>query len=143
MITCNPCINEESKESLAAWVAHRVPKMTGADYGDFTGLDFHKDGNRIAGMIFNNYTGFDVNIHIAADSPEWAKPGVLKKIADLIFNQWGCVRITTIAGRTNKKAIKLNSGLGFVLEGIQRRGLDGKEDALIFGMLKEECKWLA
>lgn len=129
---------------LQDWVAERVPKMNcGDDFGaDAMGLGVYQADKLIAGVIFHRYTGFDVNLTIAADTPDWAKPGVLRALADLIFNKWGCLRLTTMVGASNRRAIRLNNGLGFVCEGILRRGLDGTEDAIIFGMLKEECSWL-
>jgi hypothetical protein len=32
--------------------------------------------------------------------------------------------------------------LGAVYEGFLRHGLDGDRDALVFGMLREDCRWL-
>jgi hypothetical protein len=32
--------------------------------------------------------------------------------------------------------------MGFVYEGFMRKAIEGRWDALLFGMLKEECPWL-
>jgi hypothetical protein len=47
-----------------------------------------------------------------------------------------------VIGSNNKRAIKLNLGLGFKLEGIARKAYDGINDAWVLGMLREECKWV-
>jgi RimJ/RimL family protein N-acetyltransferase len=50
--------------------------------------------------------------------------------------------MTLIIGANNQRAIKLNLGLGFKLEGIARKAYDGMNDAWVLGMLREECKWI-
>ena len=51
-------------------------------------------------------------------------------------------RVSVLTGRKNKKARKLLCDLGFKFVGVAKRGLDGNEDAFIFELLKENCKWL-
>lgn len=51
--------------------------------------------------------------------------------------------MTLIIGENNPRAIKLNTGLGFRIEGRARKAYDGKHDAFVLGMLNDECKWIA
>jgi RimJ/RimL family protein N-acetyltransferase len=51
-------------------------------------------------------------------------------------------RVTAVTGRKNKKARKALEVMGFVLEGNMERGLDGFENALIYGLLRENCRWI-
>jgi RimJ/RimL family protein N-acetyltransferase len=32
--------------------------------------------------------------------------------------------------------------LGFKLEGVHIKGLDGRQDAISYGMLRRKCRWL-
>ena len=44
---------------------------------------------------------------------------------------------------SNTRAIRLNEGLGFVREGLVRRGF-GNDNAVILGLLREDAeKWIA
>ena len=97
-----------------------------------------------AGIIFNNYRAQSRDIHltIATNSPRWMNRKVLKAIFGYVFIQQGCVRLTLMIGRKNKKARKLAIGLGFKQEGVIRKAMDGIQDAIVYGMLHKECKWL-
>jgi RimJ/RimL family protein N-acetyltransferase len=48
----------------------------------------------------------------------------------------GLVRVDNIEAR------RFDENLGFVQEGIIRRGADDGTDMILYGMLKEECRWL-
>jgi RimJ/RimL family protein N-acetyltransferase len=96
----------------------------------------------IGGIVFNNYRGFDIEMHGAFDVPDWCRPTTLRRLFAYPFVQLGVTRMTTITGRKNKSARRIDEFVGFKLEGTVRRGLDGREDAMIYGMLRNECKFL-
>jgi hypothetical protein len=52
------------------------------------------------------------------------------------------VRCTAQCHPDNRAAIKGVRHMGFVYEGFMRKAIEGRWDALLFGMLKEECPWL-
>jgi hypothetical protein len=102
-----------------------------------------RDKNLIAGAVFSNYTGFDVQISLGAVSPRWATKRNLKILAVLVFDVFGCTRITSIVPESLTRAREFNELSGFKLEGVQRQGFDGKEDAVFYGMLRDDCRWLS
>jgi RimJ/RimL family protein N-acetyltransferase len=57
------------------------------------------------------------------------------------FNQIGANRILVQCSEANDKAMKMNKQLGFVQEG-RLRQLYPPHDAILWGMLRTECKWL-
>jgi RimJ/RimL family protein N-acetyltransferase len=61
---------------------------------------------------------------------------------DYPFNQLGCRRMTAMVGRRNKRSRKICEGLGFKLEGVHLKGLDGEQDVFSYGLLKEHCRWI-
>lgn len=97
--------------------------------------------NLIAGVVYSNFCGHDVHMSIAAASKEWATKSTLKTLFMYPFDQLDCVRVTALTARRNRRARSLVERLGFRLEGVQRRGFDGKQDAIAYGMLKTECRW--
>ena len=123
-------------------VASRIPYMRNHSFGPCTALGVVRRGVLIGGAVYHNYVGHDVQVSIAFDSPGWALPGTLRALFDYPFNQLGCARMTALIGRSNKKSRKITEGLGFKLEGVHRKGLDGSEDAISYGMLKEHCPWI-
>jgi len=139
-------------EWICEWVAKRLSKGYRAQsFGPCSTLGVMRDGKLEAGIIFNNYRAMSRDIHltIASDSARWMNRKVLKAVFNYVFLQQGCVRLTVTIGRKNKRARRLaagdgkkSKGLGFKQEGVVRKAMDGIEDAIVFGMLKKECRWL-
>lgn len=129
---------------ICEWVAKRIPGYEGSDFKPCSSLGVARDGNLLAGMIFNNFRPKSRDIHftIAADSPKWASREVVSFVFNYVFNQLGCTRMTLIISKKNKRARKLAEGLGFQYEGKLRQGFDGIQDAIIYAMLSKECRWL-
>lgn len=104
-----------------------------------------KDNKPIGALLITNYRGVaGCEISGGADSPSCARKGVIKYIFNYVFNTLGCARCTcTVAKRKGTgRTRRFLEGLGFVLEGCLRRGYDGKHDALIYGLLAENCRFL-
>jgi RimJ/RimL family protein N-acetyltransferase len=100
------------------------------------------DNEFVAGVVVSNFRGTDCEISTATETPLAWRPNVCKAIFQYIFVQLGCVRCTSITTKSNKKARGFLEALGFVLEGNVRLGYDGRKDALIYGLLKGECRFL-
>ena len=95
------------------------------------------------------YSGFNwennkmVNCQaFAVGSPNWVHPGVLYYMFAVPFYIFGVNRITLTAIENNKPSITWINDLGFTYEGSLRMAVEGKYDKHLYGMLKDECKWL-
>ena len=67
---------------------------------------------------------------------------VIGEIADYIFNQLGCVRVTARTQPDNTKARRMLESLGFKCEGIIRQGY-GTKDMMVYGILQNEAmRWM-
>ena len=128
-------------ELVGEMVRSRIPYMRESSWGPFTTLGVVKDGVLVGGVVYHDYRGFNCQISAAFDKP-WACRSTLRALGDYPFNQLGCIRLTMVIGRKNKKAKKIANALGFTLEGVLKRGLDGSEDAFIWGLLKDDCRWI-
>jgi RimJ/RimL family protein N-acetyltransferase len=126
-------------EMVAAMVAARIPHVS---FDRYTALGVVRRGVLIGGAVYHNYVGHDVQVSIAFDSPGWALPGTLRALFHYPFNQLGCRRMTAMIGRRNKKSRRMCEGLGFKLEGVHLKGLDGEQDVFSYGLLKEHCRWI-
>jgi len=109
------------------------------------------DGNRAIGWAtFSNLTPLVDAIFSATVDREyrgrWVNRRAFRQIFTFPFVDLGLPRISsyTISGVTSY----LDSGLtktGFRVEGTRRRAVllpDGYHDVTLYGMLKEECRWL-
>ncbi len=132
---------------VAEWVRVRIPHMAGGDFGPCVAIGvIDGDGKAVAGAVFHGYNalpgGGDIQMSMAADSARWARKGIIRGLLHYPFIQAGCHRITTITPLRNARAIKINRGLGFEVEGRIRRGF-GDDDAIIMGLMIEDAqRWL-
>lgn len=123
-------------------VGRFVMERTGTKIERYTALGVVRGGSLIAGVIWHNYRGHDIEATIASDTPNWAFPATLRRLFAFPFVQLGVVRVTSIVSRKNKPSRRFCEGLGFRLEGVCRQGMDGKIDAMIYGCLRDECRVL-
>lgn len=123
------------------WANSRLP---GVDMARATGIGVEDPvtGALIAAAVFHNHRGHDIELGFAADSPRWAQRGVIRAIFSYVFDQLGCVRVTTIMAEANARAIRLNEGLGFVVEGHHKNGMAPGVDAVSMGLQKGNCRWI-
>jgi RimJ/RimL family protein N-acetyltransferase len=99
-------------------------------------------GELVGGVVFHNFTGRDVHVHVAGLGPHWLTRRFLGECFRYVFFQLGCRRCTGLVARSNLAAQRFDLGLGFKYEGVLRAYLPEDEDCYIYGMLREECRWL-
>lgn len=129
----------------AELVAEYMTEKTGAVFqpGLYQALAILSDaGDFVGGVIVSNFRGTDCEISCAAETPAAWRPTVMCGVFTYIFMQLGCVRCTSITTKRNRKARNFLLDLGFQLEGNIRLGYDGTKDALIYGLLASECRWI-
>lgn len=129
-------------ERVAKWICQRIPMF---EYGStpYTCLGLANPlGGLIAGVIYENYTGIDIRMHVAAEGRRWLTKHFLGECFRYPFVQLGCSRVTGLVPSRNEAAAQFDKHLGFVYEGRLRRMLPDGDDLLVFGMLKDECRWL-
>lgn len=129
---------------VGEFVAQRLPVggFTKSDFGSHSTIGASVDGTLVMGCVYYDHRDVGCEIALAADRPVWCTKGVLAALFSFPFLQLKYERVTLLIGEDNPRAIRLNLGLGFRQEGVLRRGYDGKRDAIILGMLKEECRWI-
>lgn len=97
-------------------------------------------GNNAKGVVlYKNYTSGDIEM-LCAGEPGWVTPGLLKFVLSYPFEQLNCNRITCLAHRKNKAMRGYLVRMGFKLEGVKRKALNG-EDLMMYGLLKGKTKW--
>lgn len=104
-------------------------------------------GEFVAAVLVSNvreYNGkpIDCEMSCAAESAVAWRDEVLQVVFNYVFKQLGCVRVTAITKKSNVKSRKFLEHLNFELEGNVRKGYDGEKDALFYGLLAENCRFL-
>jgi len=129
-------------EAICEMVRQRIPLLTDGFQPGTPALGVFRHGKLLGGVVFDLYTGRDIVMSAAFDSPAWCTRKILKRLFSYPFVQLGCRRMTTITTVDNEAALSLDRRLGFVEEGRLRKAFPGDTDAIVLGMLREECKWL-
>lgn len=131
-IICQP------KDAIATFVAGHVGAPEG--WTNFSALALLGDRGIMAGVIYSRWTSHDAHVTLAVVGR--ATPEFVFAAFDYPFNQVGLRRVSALARASNLRSIRLAQHLGFTLEGRLRRAA-GSEDILLFGLLREECRWTA
>lgn len=112
------------------------------ELGEFKVIGFVESDELVGAALFTHWLEYDVTISIASFRARWAVREAMKYLAKAVFEVWGCKRLTAIVNASNAQGKRIAEFAGFKLEGVKRIGFNGEDDALIYGMLKGECKWL-
>lgn len=126
-------------EMVGDFVKARVEDFEPRNY---TALGVIRNGALVAGVIYHNFRKTDLEVVIAASSPNWCFPATMRTLFAYPFGQLRVQRMTALVGRKNKPSRKLVLGLGFKEEGCCRKAFFNGEDAMIYGLLRNECKFL-
>lgn len=95
----------------------------------------------ISNVRYSGNKAIDCEISCAAETPMAWQHHVCRAVFHYIFGQLGCVRCTSITKKNNTKARGFLEALNFTLEGNVRKGYDGEKDALLYGLLAEDCRF--
>ena len=110
--------------------------------GSYEAMGFENAAHALqGGVLYNNYTGHDVQISAAGDG-NWLTPCRLHAIFAYPFMVLDVARVTVSTAKGNKRARKFIERVGFKQEGVLRRGHWDGQNAIIYGMLLRECRWL-
>lgn len=66
----------------------------------------------------------------------------LRTMFSVPFEAVGLARLTCLVAKKNKRSRRFVERLGFTLEGAMKRGFDGHRTACIYGMTREDCRWI-
>jgi len=130
-------------EAIAAWVCARNPHMDLGDmpYSAIGQLDAL--GNIIGGVVYTLYTGRDIQASVAGAHRRFMTRRFLGEIFRYPFLQLGVRRMTILIGAENVHSQQFCEKLGFQYEGVLRAFLPEDENCLVYGMLREECRFLS
>tara|TARA_R110000868_G_scaffold247991_3_gene504353 strand:+ start:7868 stop:8314 length:447 start_codon:yes stop_codon:yes gene_type:complete len=125
-------------ELIGPWVAER----TGGKWtkGRGSAIGKIKDGELVAGILYEDSNGTNIMGHIAGEG-QWLDKTLLWIMFDYPFRQLGVNRITASVNSDNVKSIAFLERIGFIMEA-RLHGATSKGDILLFRMFKSECKYL-
>jgi RimJ/RimL family protein N-acetyltransferase len=99
-------------------------------------------GQLLGVVVYTTFTEWGCEMSVAAASPKFLNSSTLKSFFGYPFLQLQHSRVTAIVAASNQHSLDFVQRLGFKPEGLLRKWY-GDQDGHIFGMLKEECKWVS
>lgn len=127
-------------QAVASWAAARIPHVT--DFGDCAAIGVRDEaGCDLGAVVFHEYRDNDIQMSCAADSPRWLNRSILRALFHYPFKQLQVERVTAFAPARNAHTRSFLARVGFVQEGVMRRGFQD-DDCVIYGMLRDECAWI-
>ena len=122
---------------VVEWVSGKLA----ATYNRPTGIGIEKNGELIAGVVFDEYNRANVNISVASDgSRRWLNRSFLWAVFDYAFKVCKVRRVTALIASDNHQSINFCRAVGFSHEAtLKDAHVNG--DILIYRMFRDECKW--
>lgn len=128
------------------FVAGYVGAQLNATFKDYTALGVVRRGTFVGGVVYHEFMrmnyGNSIKVSFAFSSPSWALPETMRKICSYPFVQLDCVRVTALVAKPNKRSRQMVEFIGFTREGAHPKGIDGRETAISYGLLRENCRWI-
>jgi RimJ/RimL family protein N-acetyltransferase len=129
----------DQKEAIGAWVAQQVGQT--CDWGSFYSLGIVRDGEIIAGVVFNNFNGANATCHIAISKFSRVMPAMIEHSCKYAFEFCGLKRLTGMVPSNEPKILAFDKHLGFEEEFVMKDGAPGA-DMHVLVMWPDKCRWL-
>ena len=125
-------------EAIASFIEEKLGITISRPYEAFGFMS--DDGRPLCAFVFNDMSGANMEMTVYAE-PGGINRGVLKYISNYVFNTAQCRRVTVRTKKRNKRVLKIAPRYGFQYECVQKHFF-ADDDAVVFRMLKEDCRWL-
>jgi hypothetical protein len=121
-----------------------IAKRAGTTYNPLVDVNFCRvdDGEIVGGVVFTNYTGESISIHMAGWSKHWINRDLLYVAFDYPFVQLGVKRLFGMVPENNALAIEMNLKLGFNIVTRVEGVYPGDTACIVMRMDRENCRFL-
>jgi hypothetical protein len=128
--------------AICQWVADRIPGMD-LGTGPISSIGLvDESGYLHAGIVYGMYTGNDIVLSIALLNKRSITRRFIEEGFKYPFLQLQCTRVTVMVARDNKASHAFVKRLGWKREGVLREWYQDGQDAIVYGMLRRECRWI-
>lgn len=128
-------------QPVVEWVAKRTAEF--GNYGAAVGFGIEDESGALrAGVVFNEFNGANMNMHVASDgSKNWMTRQLLWTVFDYAFNQAKVKRVTGLVGEGDSDTLDFDFHIGFRHE-TTLASAHPTGDLFVLVIFRHECKWL-
>lgn len=110
---------------------------------DMKGLGLERDGELVAGVLYENWSGPNVWMHVAAvPGSRWLNREFLRYCFHYPFMELGCSRVSGYVEASNEAARRFDEHLGFKPEAVLKGAATDGGDVILYVMWRDECRFL-
>lgn len=120
------------------FVQQHVPLSACAN---MTAIGLERDGELVAGVIYEGYNGHNVWMHVAI--PGRITKAYLRYCFHYPFVELGCTRLSGYVEASNAQARRFDEHLGFKQEAVLRGAASDGGDVILYRMTREDCRYVA
>ncbi len=107
------------------------------------GLGLERDGQLIAGVIYEGFNKFNVWMHVAAEpGRRWLNREFLRYAFVYPFDELGCKRVSGYVNDSNADAKRFDEHLGFKPEARLTGAAPDGGDVVIYCMTRKDCRYV-
>lgn len=107
------------------------------------GLGLERDGELIAGVVYEGYNGTNVWMHVAAEpGARWMTRDYLRYCFYYPFVELGCKRVSGYVEASNTEARRFDEHLGFKREAVLEGAATDGGDVILYVMRREDCRYV-
>ena len=128
--------NDAENAYLCKWAAKIIGQE---DFRNATAMGIASSSGLIGVVVLHDLSPPNVFLSWASTTPRWMTRKTIFVVYDWIFNQHKCQRVTGLVEKNNRRARKIDEGLGMKLEGVLRKASPSGQDLMIYGLLKNEA----
>lgn len=142
-------IVSEPRQELYDWAVQGIFGFKGLPDENCKAIGNILGGELIAVTTYNNFqtradgSFFAAEMGIYSIDKRWCSRAYLKAAFTYPFIQLRLERVQLITSIRNEEVNNVVPRLGFIQEGTHRKAYPNGDDAYSWGMLREECRWIA
>jgi len=111
--------------------------------GGMKGLGLERDGELIAGVVYEGYTGHNIWMHVGAEpGARWMTRDYLRYCFYYPFVELGCSRVSGYVEASNTAARRFDEHLGFTQEAVLKGAARDGGDVILYVMWREDCRYV-
>lgn len=128
-------------DPVFAFVRSRLGGLRRSD--GMTAIGLRRDGELIAGVVYEGFNGRNVWMHVAAEpGARWLVRDYLRACFEYPFNVCGCDRVSGHVDDSNEAAKRFDEHLGFKQEARLKGAAPDGGDVILYVMWKKDCRYV-
>jgi len=117
--------------------------MPMSDGENMKGLGLERDGQLVAGVLYEGFNGQNGGMHAAgAPGSKWMTRDYLRYCFQYPFNEMGVKRVSGYVNASNTAARRLDEHLGFKPEATLTGAAPDGGDVILYAMWRKDCRYV-